>query len=430
MRSARWRCCPAAATSCRARMTVHYGCGIWRRVRACASSKAIRVGSARSCCCPTVAAPSLAPGTKPAAMGSRHRQDSAHLQRAHRWGQRGSGAAQRPPRPLGFLGQTPSGCGTSRPVKPCASSKGTPVGPRGGGAGRRPPRPFRLGGPHTAAMGSRDRCDPANLRRAHQGIARGGRGGRRSRALSGAADNTLRLWDLASRGDLMHPRRAYRCGALRWRCWVTAAAPSPALGITPCGYGIWRGRETPRAPEAHTGVVVLAVTVLGDGNNALSVSDDHTLRLSDVATRQSPGASLKGTPVGSARVAVLSDGRRALSVSDDNTLRLWDLATGETLRILKGHALNWTRWRCCPTAAAPSPAPGTTPYGCGIWQAGRTLCTLEGHTDKVRAVVVLGDGSRALSGSDDKTLRLWDLESGETLRTLEGHTGARSPRWQ
>jgi WD40 repeat protein len=37
-------------------------------------------------------------------------------------------------------------------------------------------------------------------------------------------------------------------------------------------------------------------------------------------------------------------------------------------------------------------------------------------------VAVLADGSRALSGSWDNTLRLWDLATGETLRTLQGHT--------
>jgi WD40 repeat protein len=33
-------------------------------------------------------------------------------------------------------------------------------------------------------------------------------------------------------------------------------------------------------------------------------------------------------------------------------------------------------------------------------------------------------GRRAISGSGDKTLRVWDLESGEKLRTLAGHSGS------
>jgi len=59
-----------------------------------------------------------------------------------------------------------------------------------------------------------------------------------------------------------------------------------------------------------------------------------------------------------------------------------------------------------------------------LWdlETGESVRTLEGHTDLVRAVAVLADGRRAVSGSRDKTLRLWDLETGERLRTLEGHT--------
>ena len=38
-------------------------------------------------------------------------------------------------------------------------------------------------------------------------------------------------------------------------------------------------------------------------------------------------------------------------------------------------------------------------------------------------MTVLADGRRALSGSDDRTLRLWDLETGAELRRFEGHEG-------
>ena len=36
---------------------------------------------------------------------------------------------------------------------------------------------------------------------------------------------------------------------------------------------------------------------------------------------------------------------------------------------------------------------------------------------------VTPDGRRAVSSSYDKTLWLWELGSGKTIRTLEGHTG-------
>ena len=33
------------------------------------------------------------------------------------------------------------------------------------------------------------------------------------------------------------------------------------------------------------------------------------------------------------------------------------------------------------------------------------------------------DGRRVVSGSQDKTLKVWDVATGECVATLEGHTG-------
>jgi WD40 repeat protein len=59
-----------------------------------------------------------------------------------------------------------------------------------------------------------------------------------------------------------------------------------------------------------------------------------------------------------------------------------------------------------------------------LWdlKTGSTLRTFVGHTDGVASIAITSDGRRALSGSYDKTLRLWDLASGTTLLTFTGHT--------
>jgi WD40 repeat protein len=52
---------------------------------------------------------------------------------------------------------------------------------------------------------------------------------------------------------------------------------------------------------------------------------------------------------------------------------------------------------------------------------GALLFTLAGHTGRVRAVAITSDGQRAISASDDQTVKVWDLERGAEERTLTGH---------
>ncbi|CAB9503415.1 WD-40 repeat [Seminavis robusta] len=50
--------------------------------------------------------------------------------------------------------------------------------------------------------------------------------------------------------------------------------------------------------------------------------------------------------------------------------------------------------------------------------------TLMGHTDSVLCCAVYENGKRALSGSNDKTLKVWDLTTGKELKKLQGHSGS------
>ena len=45
---------------------------------------------------------------------------------------------------------------------------------------------------------------------------------------------------------------------------------------------------------------------------------------------------------------------------------------------------------------------------------------LSGHTDTVMSVALSADGSKVVSGSNDRTVKIWSAESGEVLQTLSG----------
>ena len=61
-----------------------------------------------------------------------------------------------------------------------------------------------------------------------------------------------------------------------------------------------------------------------------------------------------------------------------------------------------------------------------VWdlRAGTCEAVLEGHTGMIEDIVISADSARALLGSQDGTVRVWDLRSGTCEAVLEGHSDA------
>ncbi|KJU82397.1 repeat-containing protein [Candidatus Magnetobacterium bavaricum] len=48
---------------------------------------------------------------------------------------------------------------------------------------------------------------------------------------------------------------------------------------------------------------------------------------------------------------------------------------------------------------------------------------LQGHSGYVRSVAISQDGTKIVSGSDDNTVKVWDMTNGSMINTLQGHSG-------
>jgi WD40 repeat protein len=57
-----------------------------------------------------------------------------------------------------------------------------------------------------------------------------------------------------------------------------------------------------------------------------------------------------------------------------------------------------------------------------IWDlaTGKLLHTLTGHSDEVNSIAISSDGKTIVSGSRDKTIKIWDITTGKLLHTLTG----------
>ncbi|WP_437477905.1 AAA family ATPase [Sorangium sp. So ce1014] len=247
------------------------------------------------------------------------------------------------------------------------------------------------------------------------------------RAVSASYDKTLKVWDvvnsrllavIAGHGD-----------------WVVACAISPdGERIVSASHDktlkVWdvvSGRVLSTL-EGHS-AGVYACTISPDGQRVVSGSGDGTLKVWDVASGHLP-SSFEGHSAEVTSCAISSDSERIVSASSDATLKVWDVASGRLLSALGDSPRAGTpqRHRDKVTGCAISPdgkriVSSSYDKTLRVWDiaSGQLLSIIEGHGDWVMACAISPDGQRVVSASSDTTLKLWDLASGKLLSTLMGH---------
>ena len=262
------------------------------------------------------------------------------------------------------------------------------------------------------------------------------------------SDNSIKLWEVSTGKEL--------------RCFDGVSFSIAAVNISPDGrYGLtgsfdgtirlWElatGKELRRF-KGHSGSI-RALTFSPDGRYILSGAWDKTIRLWEVATGREI-RQFKGHDKEVSSVSFSPDGIYIISGSFDKTIKIWETMTGKILRNFEGHhgvvteltfvtnnklILSWGAdktfrlWDIATGNEAKRLEVNDNNIGsiaitpdCGYFllssdstlrlrelATGKELMRFEGHSDSVHCLTFSADGRYILSGSEDKTIRLWELD--------------------
>ncbi|HEY6139633.1 MAG TPA: WD40 repeat domain-containing protein [Thermoanaerobaculia bacterium] len=197
---------------------------------------------------------------------------------------------------------------------------------------------------------------------------------------------------------------------------------------------IWRrsdGAIVHRLPHPAPGVTGLDLR--RDGKVLATAAYDGNIRLWDVSTVGAHGVRPQNAAMGARRaplqtfhdqpstvwtIAFSPDGKLLASGGNDALVRVWDVERGALLHTLRGHKR--IVWNVAFSPDGRTLASGSYDFTIRLWDvpSGQQRKVITGHTETVVTLEYTPDG-RLVSGSDDKTARLWDA-NGNPLRVFEG----------
>ena len=235
---------------------------------------------------------------------------------------------------------------------------------------------------------------------------------------SASRDKTIKLWNVADGKELRtlsgHQAAVTSVSFNPDGKTIVSGSGDKTIKL----WNVANGKEL-RTLSGHQAAVT-SVSFSPDGKTIVSGSEDNSIKLWNVADGKEL-RTLSGHQAAVTSVSFSPDGKTIVSGSEDKTIKLWDMTTGKDLRTLNGHQDSVLIVSFSPDGKTIVSGSGDKTIK--LWNVadGKELRTLSEHQDVVSSVSFSPDGKTIVSGSDDNTIKLWNVTMDNALRTLSEH---------
>uniref|UniRef100_A0A8C7YJY3 Lissencephaly-1 homolog n=1 Tax=Oryzias sinensis TaxID=183150 RepID=A0A8C7YJY3_9TELE len=256
--------------------------------------------------------------------------------------------------------------------------------------------------------------------------------------VSASEDATIKVWDYET-GDFERTLKGHTDSVQDISFDQTGKLLASCSADMTIKLWDFQGFECIRTMHGHDHNVS-SVAIMPNGDHIVSASRDKTIKMWEVAT----GYCVKtfaGHREWVRMVRPNQDGTLIASCSNDQTVRVWVVASKECKAELREHehvveCISWAPESASPTileatgsetkkSGKPGPflLSGSRDKTIKMWDVSTGMClmTLVGHDNWVRGILFHPGGKFIVSCADDKTLRIWDYKNKRCMKTLCAH---------
>jgi WD40 repeat protein/serine/threonine protein kinase len=231
--------------------------------------------------------------------------------------------------------------------------------------------------------------------------------------VSGSLDCTARIWDVVTGRTLTRLSAAAPIRDVRFLAGLDRVLTWSEDNVLT----VWSlsGDRLAQIPDLN-----FPIGTSPDGMRAVALSLDNK----PVWIETDTGRSSSGNVFmpGSGFLCFSENLETLFSLRDGRRILRWSVATGRNEGAFRDLGLALAV--IAPVRAADAVAAGAESGEVVLYlgSSGVNVLTLRGHAGAVRAMASSADGSLLLSGSDDCSLRVWDLSEEKCIAILEGHS--------